>query len=422
MVFALAGFAWAGCGSRGAANDTATVTGRHSFDIVATLGAAGMGGAGSQLPATSAFTLVLDADAKQAIVGGNGVAKTVPATTTDGLAFHLDAFSVAVTSDGPCEIGTLIDYDSLDINVWGATVRGRANGSAQISCGDCSFRVPFIADVTGGPDVTAPSLSLARGSTTGPFGRPSFFANEPLPTTARAWLSTGASEKTELVPFMAAADPSLVIGFNAPNVLPASSAFTLAFDGLTDFAGHTGSATVPLRLDGFAAPLVQADGFESETGTQVGGAAILGPDAPIAPISGKQSLYIGGAKAPAIAGAKFGPSLNVRLAVQPGATKVRFSYRTIWTGPSVTGPTLDVGAVGHAPAATQTTGGPANGTPTPWPDGQVVNVSALQTQESALPADATGEVVVSINSLGFQCGFFQLPQTTGLQIDDLHVE
>jgi hypothetical protein len=422
----LAGVAGAGCGSRGGVAgdggvDAGTkVTGRHSFDVVATLaGPDGGIGPSSDLPTTNAFTLVLDADAHQAIVGGKGHAATVAATSSDGRTFHLGAFTVGVTGDGSCNIGTLVEYRSLDVTVSETALQGRADGSAQISCGDCSFNVPFTAEVTGAPDVTSPFLSLSGGSTTGPFAQPSFIASEPLPTTARAWLRTESGDKVDLVPITAADEPSLVIGFHEPNVLPPSDGFTVEFDGLTDFAGRTGGGGPPLRLEGFAAPLVPEDGFEGETKAQVGGAAVLvGASAPLTPISGNVSAFIGNSNVPAIPGVKFGSSLNVRLAVHPGDTKVRFSYRMLANGGTAT---LDLGAVGHAPSATQTIGASVAGTPTSWL-GKTVNVSGTQTQESALPADATSEVVVSIQIFAFNCGPFVSQDVAALLIDDLAVE
>lgn len=405
--------------------DAHEMAGRRSFDVLATL--RGAAGAGLDLPATASFTLVLDADAHLAIVGAKGRAATVAASSSDGRTFHLGAFSIGGTraADG-CSIGTLIQFTSLDVTVSGASLSGQARGFGQISCGDCSFNVDFTAEVTGGPDVTTPFLSLSSGSTAGPFGQPFFIANEPLPTTARAWLQTVAGEKVELVPFTTEEEPSLVVAFRQPNVLPASAGFTLQFDGLKDFAGLAGAAAPALRLDGFAAPLVPEDGFESQTGAQIGGAAVLGPSAPLMPIGGQVSVYVGNENAPAIPGSKFGPTLNVRLAVQPGDTKVRFSYRTVSAGAGLNVATVDVGAVGSAPAAPLTIVSPPGGTSTPFLDGKVVlavlMVSGIETQEIELPAGVTDEVVVSIQAARSVCSVFQTNDAVGIQIDDLRVE
>jgi hypothetical protein len=432
IVLVLAGLTVLGCGSRsgvaadGGADADTKVTGRHSFDVVATLAVGDGGfGAGGGLPATNAFTLVLDADAQQAIVGGKGHGGAVAATTTDGRTFHLGAFSTGVKSGSACEGASTIDYKSLDVTVSGTTLRGQASGSAQISCGDCFFNVQFTADVAGGPDVTAPSLSLSGGGTTDPFARPFFIANEPLPATAKAKISTGAGASVDLVPFTNEDDPSIVLGFSEPNVLPGAAGFTVAFDGLTDFAGHTGAAGPPLRLDGFAPPpLIAEDGFESVTATHVDGAAVIGVSAPVAPISGKQSVYIGGMNAPAIPGATFGQSLDVRLAVQPGDTRVHFSYRTISTLTGAVAATVDVGSVGHAPGATQIIMAQATAEPVVWVDGRSVSVSGIVVQEISLPPDVTNEVVVSIRTpSSANCGFpGPTPPPTGLELDDFVVE
>ena len=104
---------------------------------------------------------------------------------------------------------------------------------------------------------------------------------------------------------------------------------SLAVDQIVDFAGLHASGDPPLRFAYFPTPpLVPQDGFESATGAQVGGATVVS-DGPLPPITGARSLYLGPVGVPAPSGVAVGAALHLRLAVQPGDTTLRFSYRVV---------------------------------------------------------------------------------------------
>jgi hypothetical protein len=392
--------------------------GRRSFDVVASLD---FGGAdpGGNVPATLPFTLVLDADAAHAIVGGNGTAAAVPVSRqTDGR-LVLPKFSVGLAPMA-CAGASTVDFDFFSFAASGAVFDGKGEGGALVSCGDCQFNVPFTATVTGAADVTPPSL-LAATAPTSPFQDFSLPASEPLPATATARLIENDGSHIDLTPTVVPGDVPLVVGFTKPKVvLPVGVGLGIALDGLVDFAGLQGSADTPVRFALFAMPpLVAQDGFESVTAAQLGGATVIS-DGPLPPISGAHSLYFGQG-APTPTGAAVGSSLRVRLAVQPGDTKVTFSYQLAGSSPDGGfSSTINVGSVGHGAVSgllTMDQGGRLS----MWPNGNTFYLTDVATKEIALPADVTDEVVFEITSSDVSCGR-PAPSTGGVLLDDLRVE
>src|SRR6185436_2172957 len=127
--------------------------------VVATLAPSLDGGSGARIPPTNAFLLVLDREARRAILGGAGRAAVVPVTTSDGRTFKVTApFSVGAPSGTRCAEVLAVDYKSLEVTITGDTLVGRAAGTAQISCGDCIFNQAFSAALTGTLDVKAPFI------------------------------------------------------------------------------------------------------------------------------------------------------------------------------------------------------------------------------------------------------------------------
>jgi hypothetical protein len=421
---ALSLVALAGCGAGKAANVDAgppLLAGRRSFDAVATLGLGGAVKPSTNLPDTVAFTLVIDADQHRAVAGGHGLASVVTTTSADGRHFSVPEFSVGLPASGACDASaSTIVFHSLDVVVADTTLSGQAMGAARVSCGDCQFDVPFSGAVTGGADATAPLLFPVT-IPDNPLQAFGVAASEPLPKTAIARLVGGDGSSIELDPMVTPGDIPVIASFTKPDVVLAPGVgYAVAFDGLVDFAGLHGSADT-LRLAQFPEiPLIPADGFESVTTAEVGGATVIS-DGPLPPISGAHSVYFGAQGAPAPTAAAVGGSLRVRLAVPAGATKLAFSYQMVgqYAG-SGFGGTISYGSVGHAPASGDFTTTPA-GTQTTWPDGRIVYVTDPATKELALPADVTNELVVVFEPFGFGCGG-PMPPAGGMLLDDLRVE
>jgi hypothetical protein len=325
-----------------------------------------------------------------------------------------------------CSGPTAFSYSSFDFTVNGTTLHGTAEGSLEVSCGDCEFNVPFTAALAGTADVTPPLLFATSGVVPAdPFETFSVTTSEPLPATATARLSANDGSHVDLEPTIVPGDLPLVIGFSKPNVvLPYGKGFVVAVDGLIDFAGHPGAADTPLRLTAFETPpLLPEDGFESApAGQQLGGATVISSGGALPPITGTRSVYIGAQGAPAPGGIAVGVALRARLMVQPGDKVLRFSYRIIARSPGFGfsgGVTL--GSVGHSVAESHSIPPAADSMQTTTlADGSVIVSTVIAPMEIALPVDITDDLVVAFETSRLSCGL-PLPPI-GLLIDDLRVE
>jgi hypothetical protein len=421
---------WAGgCGTGArapadAGRDTSSpdslARGRRAFDVVAALTTATMD---SEVPPTNSFTLVLDAEARVVIAGGEGTGVVVPVTSTDGRDFHSQG---SFTVGGPpvaCPAVTEVRYDSFEIAVRDdGSLGGTAQGAANVSCGDCGFDVAFTAALSGTPDVTPPVLHAAGLGSISAFDGFSLTATEPLPASATARLTGSAGASFDLVPQVVDGAIPLVVGFSKPDVvLPVGQGYVVAFDGLVDFAGLV-DHTAPLRLTSFPdAPLVPQDGFESATGNELGGALIMAAGQ-LPAISGNTSLYIGSMGAPLL-GSPTARSLLVRLARPAGSTTLRFSYRVIGAqAQSFFSGVVGVGTEGRTPGPTGSGFVSARATEPLTAGAQTLYASAVGTLEATLPDDAGDEVLVSVAQSSLGCSGPLQASTGGLLIDDLRLE
>ena len=129
--------------------------GVRAFDVVAVLRADGS----TNLPPTNRFTLVQDLSALRMIAGGNGRGAVVGVTTGDGRTFRsTGGFAVGDGSPDVCSAPEDVHYDSFEVTITDSSLTGTAIGAATISCGDCSFTVPFAATLTGTRDKMLPTL------------------------------------------------------------------------------------------------------------------------------------------------------------------------------------------------------------------------------------------------------------------------
>jgi hypothetical protein len=426
----LAAVPWsAGCGKSQARPDggdgsvtigDAPVLGRRAFDVIAVL--KGDGGF-TNLPPTSSFTLVLDAAAGLAIAGANGRGAIVGVTSSDGRTFHSAGTFDASSGEGTeCNGATNVRYDNFEFTVANGGLTGTANGSAFISCGDCVFTVPFGATLTGTADATPPTLRSSGFLPANPFDVLGLSASEPLPAGTTARLVGDDGTAIDLIPTIADGIEPLVLGFSKPNViLHAGQGYGVTLDGLIDFAGLKDRSGVPLRVASFgAAPAVPEDGFESATGSVLGGAMVMTAGA-LPAIAGNTSLYIGGKGAPGLDAAS-GRSLAVRLSRQAGDTKLRFSYRAVaLQAQSGFLGALRVGSEGGAAGSPAYSFAAATASQMITVAGQTAYISAAAVVETPLPGDATDDVLLIITPTNFSCGPALL-NNTGLLLDDLRLE
>lgn len=394
---------------------------RQSFDVVALLS----GPASSGLPATNRFTLVLDADARLAIAGGDGYGAVVGVTSADGRTFRAASpFNAGGGGDGDgCGVTERVLYETFEVTIADdGSLTGSAGGIALIGCAGCLAAVDPTARLVGTADATPPRLRLPGPGLTSPFEAFSLRASEPLPATTTARLVADDGAVIDLIPELGDLAFPVVVGFRKPDIiLRAGHAFVVELDG-ADFAGLVDPADASLRLASFVeAPAVIEDGFESVTGSVFGGAMVI-TAGPLRPITGTTSLYVGAKDAPGV-DSPTGRSLMVRLSRQPGDTRLRFSYRV--AGPRAETPfagRLRVGSEGAwsglALGASAEVAGTAE---IIMLAGKEAYVSAVVTREVSLPADATDEVLVLIAPDIFPCS---LPEGSpnGLLIDDLRLE
>jgi hypothetical protein len=395
-------------------------TGMRAFDVVAVLRADGS----ASLPPTNRFTLVEDQRPLRMIAGGNGRGAVVWVTTSDGRTFRsTGGFAVGADNMDVCSGPSDVRYDSFEVTITDNSLTGTAIGTATISCGDCSFMVPFSAALTGTRDKTAPTLRASGPLPATPFESFGLVASEPLPPTATAKLVADDGAAIDLIPQITDGEVPFVAAFSKPNVvLRAGQGYVVTLDGLVDFVGQSDKVGPPLRFAVFVdAPTVPEDGFESATGTVLGGAMVM--TAGVLPaIAGNTSLYIGTKGAPGL-DAPNGRSLTVRLARQAGDTKLRFSYRLVAPRSTTSVSALvRVGSEGASPGdAIYVIGDGSNVTEKLMVGGSPVFASLAAAMEVPLPADATGDVLFVIAPNTILCFPGGTPNT-GILIDDIRVE
>jgi hypothetical protein len=428
--------AWCGgCGKSGQKNpdggdgsltmvDTGTLdapgAGVRAYDVVAVLRADGS----TSLPPTNRFTVVQDLSALRMIAGGNGRGAVVGVTTSDGRTFRsTGGFAVGDDSTDGCSVPEDVRYDSFEVTLTDSALTGTASGAATISCGDCAFTVPFAATLTGTRDKMLPTLRPSGPLPATPFDSFGLVTSEPLPATATAKLVADDGAAIDLIPQITSGDLPFVAGFTKPEVvLRAGQGYVVTLDGLVDFAGQSDKAGPPLRLTTFVdPPTVPEDGFESATGSALGGAMVMTAGA-LPAIAGNTSLYIGTKGAPAL-DAPNGRSLAVRLARQAGDTKLRFSYRVVAIqSANLISAMVRVGSEGASPGdAVYGIGNMATPTEKLTVGGMPVFASVAAEMEVPLPADATDHVLFVIAPSNIFC-FPGGSPSEGLLIDDLRLE
>jgi hypothetical protein len=253
--------------------DAPPLTGRHVYDVVATLTARPQDGGQvfSPPPETNHFTLVLDADARRILGGGGGSANAMNVTAGPGGSFRFAtdprpfsaAFSVAIQSTLPCMGITSIEYTSMTFVASGTSLTGTAEGFAYYTQGDTFSPSPFTATLVGGPDVTAPRV-LSSGSTlVNPLASLFLRVSEPVTASSKARLVAAGGGSVELTPSVRNDADGAIVGFQTPAVvLSYGESYRIDATGVTDFAGLSGSASDETFSTPAVPPLVAEDGFE----------------------------------------------------------------------------------------------------------------------------------------------------------------
>jgi hypothetical protein len=410
-----------GCSSTGDhPQDVAAAYAGHSYTVTAAVTPSASAAAAG--PASHSFTMVFDAQADQAILGGLGSATVAPFTRTASGAL---AFNEIQFSSGTGVSGWTIRYTDMTIAIGkGGSLAGTAAGTVIVSVPgtDVASGGPVTATLAGGLDVVPPELTVSRsGAEDDPFSSLTVYASEPLPADARPSLVAVGGATTPLTP-PDGADDRFTYVFSGPGtLLRYGQQYQVQVDGITDFVGlpATGGATFTTRA---APPLVAEDGFESVTTSTLGGAQVLtGDGAPT--ITGARSLYVPQLDNQGQVVLPSTTALALRLTVSPGDTVIRFSYRTVgasdgfiiyyaseggkisWSFPG--GP-----AAAAQPVPTETATIPGQGD---------VPLGPVTTAEIPLPPDVGSEIVMTLVRPGTS-NLPPPPFAPGVIIDDLRVE
>lgn len=401
-------------------------TGVHAFTVTSTVSWTGSGVSSNNptptLPATQTFTLVLDADARRAIMGAAGLASASPYLSNDNRTFQFGGdLSVNLPPDGPCAPWAVYSTVTITLEDNGR-LTGASTGQA-CAAGGTAICAEAMMVVSGEPDVVAPVLTVGNaGGPIDPIIGPVVRASEPLPPNTRPMMtSTGGDQVVFPTPPSSGLDAFIAYLPPPPVLLRYEDTYSVLPNGVVDFAGNAATTTAQFQT-GAAPPLAAQDGFESVTDATFGGATVIsGAGNPV--IAGSKSLYVPPQPYPFPHHAARS-QLALRLAVPPGATTIQFSYRTVDNGAAGLPSYLEFAwaSVGQP----ITTGGlPATPNPTTveLPDHTMIALGPVTQAEFPLAAGTGAEVVLALIDLGAPlCGGDLLDPAGGVIIDDLHVK
>ena len=209
--------------------------GRRSYVVTSTLTPAG--DAGRYGPSSHTFTLVIEADTQTAIVGSTRASFTV----RDGGALRFQG----PISFGSPEGGWQVSYaDGLTVVLAAdGTLTGTGQGTGTTFFGDAGYSGPVSAVLLGQPDTTAPRLSVTLdGPGDDPF---SSLRCQLVGGAAAGGVSAsprGRRLRGSVLAYTGSGD--FTTSFYGPAVFRwYGRTYTVAVDGIADFAGHPATAT-----------------------------------------------------------------------------------------------------------------------------------------------------------------------------------
>jgi hypothetical protein len=393
-----------------------TFGGRRSF--VVTAAAETDAGAASSISHT--FTMMLDTDQRVAIIGKDGDTEVVPVEQrAPGVLYVVGTLRFGVYVPSACAGSLLYSAFSFTLEPSGASLAGNGQGTLTISDPALSYTTAATMVLTGVRDTDPPALTLsAAGDIADPWTPFWVTSSEPLP--GQQMRPTLQSKSGDIMGLGAPTgmDAFVRVMAKPARLLRYSDEYRVALDGITDLDGNPPAPTTALTFTTRAPPpLVAEDGFESVTGTTLGGAQVLsGAGAPT--LVGARSLYI----PPAASLAGRVTQFALRLPILSGDTMLRFAYRSVNPGDAF-GVYFVVASVGGTiGTVTLPPDGPGATTPATI-DGTQVLLGPLMTATINLPGDAHGEVVLArLAAQAYSCGGPAPPPVPGLIIDDLYAE
>jgi hypothetical protein len=430
-----------GIGGAGGATGTgvgggsgAAFTGVHAFTVTSTVSwtskVSSTGGGPVSLPATQTFTLVLDADARRAIMGAAGLASAAPYLSNDNRTFQFGGYlPVNLSPDGPCAPWAV--YSSLTITLEdNGGLTGASTGQACVQAGDTANCAEAMMVVSGGPDVVAPVLTVGNaGGPIDPIIGPAVRASEPLPPNTRPMMTSTGGDQV-VFPTPPSSGLPLLDAFIAdlpppPVLLRYGDTYSVLPNGVVDFAGNAATTTAQFQT-GAAPPLAAQDGFESVTDATFGGATVTSGAGNLV-IAGSKSLYVPPQPYPALTSHAARSQLALRLAVPPGATTIRFSYRSVDNVMSVLPGYLEFAWASVGQPITSGIAGALPAAPNPktveLPDHTMGALGPVTQAEFPLAARTGAEVVLALIDQGVSgCGGGLEAHPAGIIIDDLCVK
>ncbi|HMF43564.1 MAG TPA: hypothetical protein VKQ32_22980 [Polyangia bacterium] len=400
----------------GAAIDGPLFSGRRSFIVTSTL--VPTDGGTTDFPLSHTFTMVIDGD-KLTEFSGQGpypIAAQLQPTAGGFRIVGVFAFNLV-----PGCTGRDVNYSDVSFRF---DPSGRLLGSASGKVSHAfhgETGVAVTASLTGVDDTVPPTITFVPGGDlTDPFLSFRVFASEPLQPDVLPILRAASGDTVVLTPSF---DPAgFVALFYKPDVLLRyGETYNLDISGVRDFNGNAAVGSTPDSLTYTTRPLpplVAQDGFESVTDATLGGAEVLtGAGDPI--ISGARSLYVAPISAVGV------PALTIqfalRLAVAPGDTVVRLTYRGVNPN-ALTTPEFVVASVNGPIASASAVGPNGNGTFATI-DGTQVLLGPIGTASIPLPQNVSGEIVIACwMDATTLCNTPQPTEISGIIIDDLRLE
>jgi hypothetical protein len=318
--------------------------------------------------------------------------------------------------------GVIVNYRSLSFTIdAGGALSGAGQGLAVYvpQNTDVGSSVAFTASLRGAPDTEGPTFaSSASGGRIDAFASVAVTASEPLPSSTRLALVDLFGDRLDVLAPDSGAIAAASFAPSPSRMWRYNDQYSLLTDGVIDFAGNpVSSSNAILFMTGPPPPLAAEDGFESATDTTLGGGQVLsGSGAPT--ISGARSLYVppfSGSPPPMGQTTQFA----LRLALSPGDSVVRFSYRTVSPSSFDNARFLmaSEGGVIASPTLPPDSGPPTAAT---IPGQGQITIGPLMTAEFPLTPDAAGEITLSRilpGAIGLPA-----PPAAGLIIDDLRAE
>jgi hypothetical protein len=316
-----------------------------------------------------------------------------------------------------------IRYTHLELTARPNGVDGTGEAVVEgVAGGDVVWLVPVTLAVSGVPDRTGPDFGPELRDLD-PLPEVTFLAPEPLPLGTSAALIGSDGARIELSPMTTIPvrpDDAFTIGFRLQEQpLRYGAGYQMELVPGSDLAGRPLARTLAVHTADLP-PLLPEDGFES-AGDMVGGAQVVDATT-LPPIAGARSVLLPPSAWAGLPVATRG-RITVRLAVEPGDTRVRLSVQPVsmserfFSGNGEFFRVASGGAITRLAREAREEPVTVSGRTTPG--GLGVWLGRAATVEIPLPPGTKDEVVFDASNENAFCSW---PMSDGYLLDDLRVE